>query len=1383
MRPTPAKLLRSLDWRLALGALLLWALLAVAVAFIAGRSERQHALMLMHSELQSLSRLRVESLARQIDRRRQQVRLLARTPPALGMVRASSNRGLDPEGESTVELWQGRLETIFSAFASTTPDVLQVRLLDVADRGRELIRVIQRKGRVEVLAPPMLQRRGDAAYFRETLRLRDNEVYVSDIELSREYGDRQSPLVPTMRVATPVFAADGKPFAIVLVDLDASGLLATMQTGPDEKQLRVYITDQHGRFLLHPDRDKTIAFEAGRTWRWQDEFHALQSPAGSRKMQLLQNASSQAYAVTRQLRLNSGRGDGRRLTVTMAVTEAPVIAAVATARSNALLAMLGGGLLAALLAFLYQRQRRTLHRRQAELAAIVGSSQDAIIGTDLDGLVSSWNLAAQRMFGYRAEQAIGRPLAELILPEGRIEEDRTMRRLAASGEPVPSFETVRQRQDGSEVAVSLAVTAVATESGGVTGLADTIRDISAQRLAEREVRELNASLECQVEERTRQFERFASLHRAIVADAGYAMLATDLEGAITLCNPAAERMFGYTAEELLGRQTMLLWHDPQELAARAEALSQELHQPLAPGLEVLVAKTRCGLPNQHEWTVIRKDGSRLAVLLVISALRDEAGVLQGFIGMASDISRRQQSRRELLAARDQLSKAAELAELGIWTWRLADDALTWNERMFELYQQPLSLRAQGLHYEHWRSRVHPADVAATEAALMAAVEGRKDYDPQFRIVLPDGRIRHIQAGAYVERDEQGKALCVTGINRDISAQRELETTLRGAKEQADEACAAKAALLANMSHEIRTPMNAILGTLALLQQSRLDATQAEYAAQAEAAGQALLGILDSSPAEAEACRLDPQPFSLEHLLRDLATAVSADAGEQGAELLVSLDPALPAWIVGDAPCLQQVLANLIESAMQSADPGEVLLSVSQLERTDEPVRLAFAVRHTGINMPAELREQAVTGVPEGGSARHSGGNQLGLAISQRLVRQMGGSLEVQRSPDERLSFRFTLECPLAPHGMELPAETPSEAAPSSTAAVPVSRAARARPRALSGLRVLLVEDNPTNQLVARELLLSAGAEVAVANDGHEGVLAVKQADPPFDAVLMDIQMPGMDGHAATREIRRHYGPEQLPIIAMTANAMPADRAAALEAGMNEHVGKPFELAALVSVIQRLSGRAGGAVARAAVAPPGETRPVLDETTALRRFDGNQAIYRQALAKFSSDAPARLAELPATLDQDRGPVLHRLHSLKGLAATIGAEAFAALASEACELLVRGCSPARWLALRGELDLAGRAAAAAAGALHEPGHDQEPAPAAEISDALGRTDLLTLWRLLEANNMDALCLYDRLRKHYQGTSLHAFKQLGEMIERLDFAAAAAQCQALLDSGEAP
>ena len=229
---------------------------------------------------------------------------------------------------------------------------------------------------------------------------------------------------------------------------------------------------------------------------------------------------------------------------------------------------------------------------------------------------------------------------------------------------------------------------------------------------------------------------------------------------------------------MIGKETPSVFHDPDEVAARAIEFSQALNEPLAPGFDVFIVKSRKGLLNMHEWTYVRKDGARLPVMLAISALRNPRKKIIGFLGIASDISVQRQSQYDLSVARDQLTIAAEVAKLGIWTLNVADNSLIWNDRMFEIYQQPMELRNRGLNYEHWRTRLHPDDAQSTELLLKEAIEGRRDYNPIFRIILPDGTTHFIQGGAQIERDKQGKVVRVTGINLDITGQYKYETLLR-----------------------------------------------------------------------------------------------------------------------------------------------------------------------------------------------------------------------------------------------------------------------------------------------------------------------------------------------------------------------------------------------------------------------------------------------------------------------------------------------------------------------------------------------------------------------------------------------------------------------------
>jgi signal transduction histidine kinase/FixJ family two-component response regulator len=400
------------------------------------------------------------------------------------------------------------------------------------------------------------------------------------------------------------------------------------------------------------------------------------------------------------------------------------------------------------------------------------------------------------------------------------------------------------------------------------------------------------------------------------------------------------------------------------------------------------------------------------------------------------------------------------------------------------------------------------------------------------------------------------------ITLTVSAR--LQAELAQARDQAEANSVAKSQFLANMSHEIRTPMNAILGMLRLLQGTELSPRQADYANKAEGAAKSLLGllndILDFSKVEAGKMSLDPQPFRPDHLMRDLSDILSANVGSKTLALEFEQDPALPPVLVGDAMRLGQVLLNLGSNALKFTSQGRVVIGMRLLALEGHTAKVAFSVQDSGIGIAPENRDHIFSGFAqaEASTTRRFGGTGLGLTISQRLVELMGGDLRLDSVLGQGSTFHFTLALPLAAE--------PVRRASGSPDAVQSQGAAGVAPQRLAGMRLLVVEDNPINQQVAQELLASQGAQVTLAANGQLGAEAVASTQPPFDAVLMDIQMPVLDGYGATRLIRQRWSPQQLPIIAMTANAMASDRQACLAAGMNDHVGKPFDLNHLVAVL-------------------------------------------------------------------------------------------------------------------------------------------------------------------------------------------------------------------------
>lgn len=838
---------------------------------------------------------------------------------------------------------------------------------------------------------------------------------------------------------------------------------------------------------------------------------------------------------------------------------------------------------------------------------------------------------------------------------------------------------------------------------------------------------------------------------------------------------------GYELNEL-GTPTIQTWDDltnPEDLG-RAKAL---MAKHFAHDLTYYECENRLRHKDGHWiWVLTRGRVSSYTPL----------GKPEWVSGTQMDITERKtaeaelyKSTQRLLTVRDQLSKAAEVAQLGIWSWDIASNEIVFNERMYEIYEVPHANRQEKLTYDFWRAKVHPDDIAETEERLKAALENNHVYSPIFRILSPTKGVRYIQAAGGVERDDSGKAILVTGINRDITLQYHAEEALRQAKQAADEASQAKSAFLANMSHEIRTPMNAILGMLSLLRKTSLTPQQNDYASKTEGAARSLLNllndILDISKVEAGKMSLDPHPFRLDQLLIDLSDLLSINIGTKPVDILFDIDPHIPNRLIGDALRLRQILTNLGSNAVKFTEQGEVIIAIRALVQTEELVTLNFSVKDTGIGIAAENHEKIFTGFTqaETSTTRRFGGSGLGISISQGLIGMMGGKLELESELGKGARFYFTIDLPIAAqtqaileHHQEqeksiaiLVAEAnifvrehiknackdlhiEPEFVDSSQLALQILQAhpsdyqavlidwdnietdgwgiirdisaqcqqgsqhmlllmretekelfQRASPkeqrlfdqilvkpvntkkladhllnkldrttlsgqvgaRGLQNLRILLVEDNLNNQQVARELLEAEDATVLIANHGLEAIELIANERLPFDLVLMDLQMPVMDGFTACRKIRSELGRTHLPIIAMSANVMESDKAACLAAGLNDHIGKPFDLQDLIQVIVRHTARDHSGNVRQSSTNVSENTELSDTAAqlgidiypALNRLGGKQDLYLRMLEMYRKDLQLIPAQLLSNLPDNLNNTLRHLHTMKGLSATLGA----------------------------------------------------------------------------------------------------------------------------------
>jgi signal transduction histidine kinase/DNA-binding response OmpR family regulator len=640
---------------------------------------------------------------------------------------------------------------------------------------------------------------------------------------------------------------------------------------------------------------------------------------------------------------------------------------------------------------------------------------------------------------------------------------------------------------------------------------------------------------------------------------------------------------------------------------------------------------------------------------------------------------------------------------------------------------------------------------------------------------------------------------------DATAAKEKVFDMTRQRDRAASAADMRSSFLSTMSHEIRTPLNAISGMLSLLQLTQQTARQQEYTAKAAAAAQSLLGlindILDFSKIDAGKLELDLQPFRPALLMQHLNMILSANLGTKPIQLRFDIDPDLPNTLRGDSLRLEQVLINLGGNAIKFTQQGEVVICVGLQQRTAEAATLEFSVQDTGIGIAPQHQQSIFDGFSqaEKSTTRRFGGTGLGLSISKRLVTLMGGDIQVKSQLGVGSRFAFRLTFPTAAD-IEADIETVDEtAAVFSLATQAATDAAiktplrRERRQQLIGMRILVVEDNPINQQVARELLRAQGAIVSIAANGRLGVDAVAATTPPFDAVLMDIQMPVLDGYGATRCIREELALPHLPIVAVTANAMASDREACLKAGMNEHIGKPFDIAKLAALLLRLTGYQAPALDRpsdtmgTASASTGQTERFtvagLELNAALSRMSGMRSLYVQSAQDFANALPSGMQELrEVLLAADHGSLLLRLHTLKGNAATLGISDLAHQAAEA-EAVCKstravGHCAAALDSLEQLLPSVLLRLEQAAALLRDP----EPAasapgvapvaPMAQVLEALH-----SLAPLLASSNMDALQLFESVQPLLAGHPSEFVGELESAMRDLNFAQAHASCVALM------
>lgn len=777
-----------------------------------------------------------------------------------------------------------------------------------------------------------------------------------------------------------------------------------------------------------------------------------------------------------------------------------------------------------------KESEKILQKYAAEITDLYNYAPCGYHSLDSNGVFVHINDTELNWLGYTREQVIGKlQILDLLAPQSR-EVFSTNFEGLKQGNPINNLELEMLRSNGTVMSVMLNVTAIQDAEGDFLMSRATLFDLSDRKEIEKTL------------------QQTTTLQKAILNSANYTIISTSVDGTIVTFNAAAERLLGYSAEEVVGKTTPVIIHDSDEVVRRAQELSVKMGILIEPGFEVFVANARFGKPDEREWSYIRKDGSSFAVLLSVTALRDAQDNITGFLGIGSDITERKQAETALLESEERLQLALEASGDGLWDWNIETGAVYYSPRYLEMLDYEADEFPQDL--TTWEQLVHPEDLVWVKDILKAHLKDTSvSYSFDYRLLTKSGEWKWIaDYGKVVAWDKGGNPIRMSGTHKDISERKQIELELQKAKEEAIAANQAKSIFLANMTHELRTPLNSILGfTQLLVKDPSLNAYHQERLQIINRSGEHLLGliddILDLSKIETGKIALVPTEFDLYRLLITVEEMLLFKAEAKGLKLIIEKSPDLPSYVETDEKKLRQVLINLLDNAVKFTHQGTVTLRVKQKPREKTSYRLLFEIEDTGVGIaPAEIDSLFKIFVQTEAGKNLNQGTGLGLAISQKLVQLMGGQIQVKSTLGKGSIFSFEIRVELSSSNHSQ-GELPNQRV---VGLVPGQR----------NYRLLVVEDVWESRRLFVELLSSIGFEVKEANNGAQALVLCESWSPHL--IWMDMQMPIMDGYEATKRIKQHHLGKATVIIALTASVLEEQRERILAAGCDDMVSKPFE---------------------------------------------------------------------------------------------------------------------------------------------------------------------------------------------------------------------------------
>lgn len=880
-----------------------------------------------------------------------------------------------------------------------------------------------------------------------------------------------------------------------------------------------------------------------------------------------------------------------------------------------------------------------------------------------DGTLIDVNPAYAKIIGRSVNETLGLSYWD-ITPERYAEtENRQLEELEQTGKYGP-YEKHYIHKDGHLVPVRL--------SGQILNLGDEefiwscVEDISERTNAEQALIHFEKNLESDIAKRTadlaeeirkkEQIEQALRVsearHRAILDGAVDGIITIDETGLIDSFNPAAEHMFGYSARQVIGKNVNILMPEPYQ-----SSHDQYIENYIDSSQAKIIGKGR-------EVKGRRKDGTVFDMYLAVSDIAIAGRRL--FTGIISDITDLKQTQIALKVSDERFRRSQRFANIGTWDWNIETGELYWSEKIATLFGY--NEGELETTYENFLNALHPDDRQNVIDAVNACVEHGKDYNIEHRCIWPNGEIRWILEKGDVIRDSSGKPLRMLGVVQDITARKQAEVDLQTAKDDAERANRAKSEFLSHMSHELRTPLNAILGFAQLLEYDKqLNTSQKESVLEIHKAGNHLLEliseVLDLAKIESGHVALSIEPVSLSKMLDECCNLTKTIAVSKNISLTCNPtgEQKNEKYVLADNIRLKQVLLNLLSNAVKyNRDNGSISVSCT----TTAENTIILKVNDTGIGISEEKIAQLFQPFNRlGAEGSEIEGTGIGLVITRKLVAMMGGNMGVESAKNEGSCFWV---------------ELPRFDKPSSTK---VSAPEKATVLAISSNKkhgkygkILVLEDNLTNQVIIRNQLKVLGYKSDIASNGNEGFELWR--NNRYVSVLTDINMPDMDGFDFTKLIRKSERNSDLhtPIIAVTAKALQGDDELCLLAGMDDYISKPVDLIKLGAILDKWVRPVSNekVIANKPVTTADNKDPI--DLNILQDILGeNSSTHKEVLDNFTRSANDIVNDIKTAYTNHSAPdIIWASHKLKSSSLSIGAKALAS----SCEALETAAKENSW-----------------------------------------------------------------------------------------------------------